>query len=55
MYIVSDGTEKPYRLKLRVPTFVNLQTINHMSKGRYLADVIAIVSSLDPVFGECDK
>jgi NADH-quinone oxidoreductase subunit D len=55
VYIVSDGTEKPYRLKLRVPTFVNLQTINHMSKGRYLADVIAIVSSLDPVFGECDK
>ncbi|MBI5643400.1 MAG: NADH dehydrogenase (quinone) subunit D [Deltaproteobacteria bacterium] len=55
VYIVSDGTEKPYRLKLRVPSFNNLQTINHMSKGRYLADVIAIVSSLDPVFGECDK
>jgi len=55
VYIVSDGSEKPYRLKLRVPSFHNLQTINHMSKGRYLADVVAIVSSLDPVFGECDK
>ncbi len=54
-YIVSDGTEKPFRLKLRVPSFMNLQTINHMSQGRYLADMIAIVSSLDPVFGECDK
>ena len=54
-YIVSDGTERPYRLKLRVPTFHNLQTINPLSQGGYLADIIAIVSSLDPVFGECDK
>ncbi|MBI5233590.1 MAG: NADH dehydrogenase (quinone) subunit D [Deltaproteobacteria bacterium] len=55
VYIVSDGSEKPFRLKLRVPTLVNLQTIDHMSRDAYLADVIAIVSSLDPVFGECDK
>ncbi len=55
VYIVSDGTGKPHRLKLRVPSFMNLQTINAMAKDRYLADVIAIVSSLDPVFGECDK
>ena len=55
VYIVSDGSEKPFRLKLRVPSFMNLQTVNAMSQGRYLADVIAIVSSLDPVFGECDK
>ncbi|MBI5971200.1 MAG: NADH dehydrogenase (quinone) subunit D [Deltaproteobacteria bacterium] len=55
VYIVSDGGEKPWRLKIRAPSFMNLQTINAMSKGRYLADVIAIVSSLDPVFGECDK
>ncbi len=54
-YIVSDGSEKPFRLKLRVPSFMNLQTINEMSAGGYLADVIAIVSSIDPVFGECDK
>lgn len=55
VYIVSDGSEKPYRLKLRVPTFMNLQTIDAMTRDGYLADVIAIVSSLDPVFGECDK
>ncbi len=55
VYIVSDGTEKPYRLKIRAPTFMNLQSINRMAQGRYLADVVAILSSLDPVFGECDK
>ncbi|MBI5287215.1 MAG: NADH dehydrogenase (quinone) subunit D [Deltaproteobacteria bacterium] len=54
-YIVSDGSEKPFRVKIRAPSFVNLQAINPMSKGAYLADVIAIVSSLDPVFGEVDK
>ncbi|MBI5810242.1 MAG: NADH dehydrogenase (quinone) subunit D [Deltaproteobacteria bacterium] len=55
VYIVSDGSERPYRLKLRVPSFMNLQSLNKMSQGRYLADVIAVLSSLDPVFGECDK
>jgi len=55
VYIVSDGTEKPYRLKIRAPTFMNLQSVNRMARGRYLADVVAILSSLDPVFGECDK
>jgi NADH-quinone oxidoreductase subunit D len=55
VYIVSDGSEKPFRLKLRVPTFMNLQSINRMARGGYLADVIAVLSSLDPVFGECDK
>ncbi len=55
VYIVSDGTEKPYRLKLRVPSFMNLQAMNMMSRGGYFADVIAVLSSLDPVFGECDK
>jgi len=55
VFIVSDGSEKPYRVKLRMPTFMNLQSIRHMAIGGYLADVIAILSSLDPVFGECDK
>ncbi len=55
VYIVGDGTEKPWRVKLRVPTFVNLQAMDHLSRGQYLADVVAILSSLDPVFGECDK
>lgn len=54
-YIVSDGSERPFRLKIRVPSFVNLQAIDPMCRGAYLADVIAVVSSLDPVFGEADK
>ena len=54
-YIVSDGSERPFRVKIRAPSFVNLQAISPMCKDRYLADVIAVVSSLDPVFGEADK
>ncbi|MBI5682939.1 MAG: NADH dehydrogenase (quinone) subunit D [Deltaproteobacteria bacterium] len=55
VYIVSDGSEKPFRLKLRAPSFVNLQSVDTMCRNQYFADVIAIVSSLDPVFGEVDK
>ncbi len=55
VYILSDGSGRPYRLKIRVPSFMNLQAMNYLSKGHYLADVIAVLSSLDPVFGECDK
>jgi len=55
VYIVSNGFEKPFRLKLRVPSFVNLQSVDTMCKNQYFADVIAIISSLDPVFGEVDK
>lgn len=54
-YIVSDGSEKPFRLKIRAPSFVNLQSVDHMSRDGYLADVVAVISSLDPVFGEADK
>ncbi len=54
-YMVSDGSEKPFRVKIRVPGFVNLQTLTHMCRDVYFADVISIVSSLDPVFGEIDK
>lgn len=55
LYIVSDGSEKPYRVKLRVPSFMNLQSVDLMARGGYFADVVAVVSSLDPVMGECDK
>lgn len=55
VYIVSDGSEKPFRLKLRVPTFFNLQSLDHICRGGYFADVVASLSSLDPVMGECDK
>lgn len=54
-YIVSDGSEKPFRLKVRAPSFVNLQSLDLIAKNRYLADVIAIIGSLDPVMGEVDK
>ena len=54
-YIVSDGSERPYRVKIRSPSFVNLQSIDPMSRGGYFADVVAVISSLDPVFGEVDK
>ncbi len=54
-YIVSDGTDNPYRLKVRSPSFVNLQSLNTMCTGGYLADVIAVIGSLDPVMGETDK
>src|SRR3972149_1527868 len=54
-YIISDGSERPFRVKIRAPSFVNLQGIDHMSKGAYFADVVAVISSLDPVFGEVDK
>jgi NADH-quinone oxidoreductase subunit D len=54
-YIVSDGSENPYRLKIRSPSFVNLESLNTMCTGGYVADVIAVIGSLDPVMGETDK
>ncbi|MDD5435238.1 MAG: NADH dehydrogenase (quinone) subunit D [Nitrospira sp.] len=54
-YVKSDGTEKPFRVKIRAPSFVNLQSVDPMAKGLYFADVVAVISSLDPVFGEVDK
>lgn len=54
-YIVSDGSEKPYRMKVRAPSFVNLQALAELSKQSYLADIIAIIGSLDPVIAEVDK
>ncbi len=54
-YIVSDGSGKPYRLKIRSPSFVNLESLNTMSTGGYIADVVAVIGSLDPVMGETDK
>jgi NADH-quinone oxidoreductase subunit D len=54
-YIVSDGSPKPYRLRIRPPSFVNLQSLLTMSKGNMLADVVAIIGSLDIVLGEIDR
>ncbi len=54
-YIISDGSGIPMRVKVRAPSFVNLQGINTIAKNCYLADVIAIIGSLDPVMAEVDK
>ncbi len=54
-YLVSDGSAKPYRLHIRGPSFVNLQTLPHMMRGGLLADAVAIISSVDPIMGEVDR
>jgi NADH-quinone oxidoreductase subunit D len=54
-YIVSDGSPKPYRLRIRPPSFVNLQSLLTMCKGSMLADVVAIIGSIDIVLGEIDR
>jgi NADH-quinone oxidoreductase subunit D len=54
-YVVSDGTAKPYRVHLRYPSFATLQALETMCKGRMLADVVAVVGSIDIVLGEIDR
>ncbi|MFQ5776512.1 MAG: NADH-quinone oxidoreductase subunit D [Terriglobia bacterium] len=54
-YIVSDGTTQPYRLRIRPPSFVNLQALDHMVRGTLVADVVAIIGTLDIVLGEVDR
>ncbi len=54
-YIVSDGSGKPYRVKIRPPSFVNLQALPKMVEGRLLADVVAVIGSIDIVLGEVDR
>jgi NADH-quinone oxidoreductase subunit D len=55
VYLVSDGTNKPYRCKIRAPGFAFLQATEFMSKGHMLADMVAIIGSMDVVFGEIDR
>ena len=54
-YIVSDGSEKPYRVKIRAPSFVNLEALPLMLKGGLIADVIAAIGSIEIVLGEVDR
>ena len=54
-YIVSDGSSKPYRMHIRGPSFVNLQTLPHMMRGGLIADAVAVISSVDPIMGEVDR
>jgi len=55
VYLVADGSNKPYRAKLRAPGFLHLQSIDYVSTGHQLADVSAILGSMDIVFGEVDR
>jgi len=55
VYIVSDGTSKPYRMRVRPPSFINLQTLPHLMRGGLIADGVAIISSVDPILGEVDR
>jgi len=55
VYLVADGTNRPYRCKIRPPSFPFLAAIDEMARGHMLADVVAIVGSLDIVFGEIDR
>jgi len=54
-YIVSDGSGHPWKMKIRSPSFCNLQIIDRLCRGAMISDVIAIIGSLDPVMGEADK
>ena len=54
-YIVSEGGAKPYRMRIRPPSFVNLQAIEKMSKGTMIADLVAVIGTLDIVLGEIDR
>jgi NADH-quinone oxidoreductase subunit D len=54
-YLVSDGSSKPYRMHIRGPSFVNLQTVPVLLRGGLIADAVAIISSVDPVMGEVDR
>jgi len=55
VFLLSDGANKPYRLKVRAPSFAHLAAIDEMSKGHMLADVVSIIGTLDIVFGEIDR
>mgnify|MGYP005750871209 FL=1 len=55
VYLVSDGSNKPYKCKIRAPGYAHLQAMDHLCKGHMLADVAAILGSIDIVFGEVDR
>jgi NADH-quinone oxidoreductase subunit D len=55
IYLISDGANKPYRLKIRAPGFAHLAAMDEMAKGHMLADVVAIIGTMDIVFGEIDR
>jgi len=54
-YIVSDGSPIPYRVRIRTPDFVNLQSLPYMAQGAMLADIVALIGSIDIVLGSVDR
>ena len=54
-YIISDGSGLPWRLKIRSPSFCNLQALPILLKGQMISDIVAIIGSIDPIMGEADK
>ena len=55
VFLVSDGSDKPYRVKVRAPSFANLQALQHMLRGAYIADAVVILGSIDIILGEVDR
>jgi NADH-quinone oxidoreductase subunit D len=55
VYLVADGSNKPYRCKLRAPSFASLQALEYLTKGHMLADISSVIGSIDIVFGEVDR
>jgi NADH-quinone oxidoreductase subunit D len=55
IYIISDGANKPYRLKIRAPGFAHLAAMDEMSRGHMIADAVAVIGTMDIVFGEIDR
>jgi NADH-quinone oxidoreductase subunit D len=55
VYLIADGSNRPYKCKIRAPSFAHLQAMDFLSRGHMLADVSAILGSLDIVFGEIDR
>ncbi|MEF8866831.1 MAG: NADH-quinone oxidoreductase subunit D, partial [Salinibacter sp.] len=54
-YLTSDGTGRPWRVRINAPSFSNLQAMEDMLEGEMVADTVVIIGSLDPVMGEADK
>lgn len=55
VYLVSDGTNKPYRCKIKAPGFLHLQALEYMAAGHMIADLVTIIGTQDIVFGEVDR
>jgi NADH:ubiquinone oxidoreductase subunit D len=55
VYLLADGTNRPYRCKIRAPGFTHLQGIDFMVRGHFLADLVTVIGTQDIVFGEVDR